>query len=316
MDGAALFPDISLVEWDGKQITKPGIYLNIPISEYHGNPDLCDGPSISGSGIKVAGSRDKSPYDFWAFSHYNPNAYPAKTKKHFDIGAAVHLLTLKDEPFYDHFVEVPEEVLSKSGSTNTGAYRDWADGIGERRPLKRSELSQIEAMAEAVCRSPAVRVSLEGIIEATIVWRDEETGLWLRSRPDALPASGTYCDLKTIGRDVTYRAMRNALNDMGYYVQLALMAEGMMAVAGQETVDFGLVWVGTEPPYHVVPTAVDPMWIEIGRREMRQGIRAIAHGFETGEWPDRAEMMGGWPSLSVPEWRLKQYEQDQEEEAV
>ena len=311
-DGAALFPEITPIEWDGKQITRPGIYLNIPISEYHGNPDLCDGPSVSASGIKVAGSRDKSPYDFWAFSHYNPNAFPVATKKHFDIGAAVHLMTLKDEPFEDHFIEVPAEVLSKSGSINTGAYREWAEGIGDLRPLKRSELDQIEAMAAAVCRNPAVRVSLEGIIEVTIVWKDEKTGLWLRSRPDALPASGVYCDLKTMGRDLTYRAMMTALNDLGYYVQLALMADGMMAVTGQETTDFGLIWVGTDAPYHVVPTAVDAMWIEIGNREMRKGIDAIAHGLETGEWPDRAEMMGGWPLLSVPEWRLKQFEQEEE----
>ena len=41
---------IESIEWDGKRITKPGCYKNVPMSVYHG--DCTDGPSISTTGLK------------------------------------------------------------------------------------------------------------------------------------------------------------------------------------------------------------------------------------------------------------------------
>jgi len=37
------------IKWDGKQITKPGLYGSIPLELYHAG-NICDGPSVSSSG--------------------------------------------------------------------------------------------------------------------------------------------------------------------------------------------------------------------------------------------------------------------------
>jgi hypothetical protein len=38
-------------QWIGGKITKPGVYVGVPIGFYHGHP--CEGPSRSSSGLRT-----------------------------------------------------------------------------------------------------------------------------------------------------------------------------------------------------------------------------------------------------------------------
>jgi hypothetical protein len=58
-------------------ITAPGAYADIDAADYHRNPNLLPGPSLSSSGAKTL--LGKSPFHFWYDSPLNPTARPRPT---------------------------------------------------------------------------------------------------------------------------------------------------------------------------------------------------------------------------------------------
>lgn len=299
----------NIIKWDGTTITKPGIYSGIPINDYHKNPVLWDGECVSTSGIRAAGGDKGSALDYWAYCQYNEAAYEFKTSRVMTLGKAAHLAVLGDAPFGSQFIEAPESVLSKNGSTNTNAYREWkkleCDPHG-LEPLKKSELKTVYIVAEKISKCSEAKALMGGLIEHTIVHQDEATGLWIRSRPDTLPMEGIVCDLKGTEADVSVRSMKNLTSDMNYHAQLAIIGEGMKSVTGHYPTHNSIVYAMLKEPYHVIPCELNETWIEDGRDIMRKGIDRIAHGFKTGEWPGRADTASatGIVNLEPPQYMV------------
>ena len=89
---------------------------------------------------------------------------------------------------------------------------------------------------------------LEGEIERSLIYRDEKTGVWLKSRPDVLPTSSRIvADLKT----TTSQSPDKAIWDYGYHAQGALVRTAMKAVLDADMDEFFLVFVQSTPPYRV-----------------------------------------------------------------
>ena len=61
-------PNMNVIKWDGEKISRPCLVSGLPIDRYHA-ADICDGPSISSSGLRTIFS--KSPAHFWAESALN-----------------------------------------------------------------------------------------------------------------------------------------------------------------------------------------------------------------------------------------------------
>ncbi|MBJ9886523.1 PD-(D/E)XK nuclease-like domain-containing protein [Citrobacter sedlakii] len=128
--------------------------------------------------------------------------------------------------------------------------------------------------------SRAVEVSYFGI--------DEETGLEVRVRPDLEIDMGGLrigADLKTISMwNIKQEGLRAKLHreiiDRDYHLSAAMYCE----TAGLD--QFFWIFVNKDENYHwIAIIEASAELLELGMLEYRKAMRAIANGFDTGEWP-------------------------------
>ena len=206
---------ILVTPWDGKPISRPGIYSGVDMATYHG-ANLCVGPSISSSGLRTIFS--ESPMKYWITSPYNPKRLVPPDSRAFILGRACHHLVLGEDDFKRFFVVRPPEYPDEK----TGEMKKWTRAAkfcktweAEAEALKLSiltpeELETIKGLAgiqpwqdgltdSGLLNNAMVRAgALHGLVEHTVVAQDKETGCWIKARPDVIPLDSTEAsDFKT-----------------------------------------------------------------------------------------------------------------------
>ncbi|HDS8331554.1 TPA: PD-(D/E)XK nuclease-like domain-containing protein [Klebsiella pneumoniae] len=128
--------------------------------------------------------------------------------------------------------------------------------------------------------SRAVEVSYFGI--------DEETGLEVRVRPDLEIDMGGLrigADLKTISmwnikQEVLRAKLHREIIERDYHLSAAMYCD--VAALDQ----FYWIFVNKDENYHwIAIIEASEELLELGMLEYRKAMRAIANGFDTGEWP-------------------------------
>lgn len=289
-------------EWEpGMVITEPGIYLNMPMLAYHGQP--CDGPSISSSGLRTIFG--ESLRHFWRFSSLNKKRIVKPQTEAMILGRAAHHLLLGEADFAGHFVQQPDTLLGEKWNGNRTVCRNWKaekelDGL---TIITKKDLEKIELMEKALLEEPLVQGGiLNGIIEASMFWKDEETGIWLKWRPDALPTdSGDAGDLKVVA-DITDEGISKNLGGFGYHQQGALGFEAMRVLLDVELTNFVLVYVESSEPFSVRVETVAPEEIQAGIEENKAALRLFKHALETNYWPGPKNKAGDGGYLRRTKW--------------
>lgn len=291
---------------DGQVITEPGAY-RCSMTWYH-SQDITPGASVSSTGLRKLALQ--SPHAFWKNFDGNPNRYPEKeASDSLILGRAAHALILGDEVFDEHFIYVPTGAPRRPTATQVKAFErdgEWSDAAKEgaefweafdakaagRLLLKEEQVQRIKYMAENLANTPdAVAVLTSDFVEISMLWEDQQTGIWVKSRPDCLPSNGfDFGDLKTFApksADLILSAQR-AITDHGYAMQMALAAMGAEEVLGTTAERCALVFVQTSEPYEVIPIELSPDALQWGRSMCRVGLNRMKHGLDTGEWPGTA----------------------------
>lgn len=319
---------MEIIQWDGQQITKPGIYAGIPMQAevddegnvtrlgYH-HPDICDGPSLSSSILREAARTSMD--EVWLKWPGNPDRDTEDADKpHFIKGRARHTLFLGEAGFARDFVVQPEtypEGVSYPAKVGTSDKKwtyaakwckDWreAQHAAGRSILPPDEMTDIKGAAAKLSQHPEIKDGgiLNGLVEHSIFWRDPKTGIWLKARPDVIPTdSAMIVDYKG-SKDVSYRALEKALDETGYHQQLALIGEGMAIVAGVAITDYVLVFQKWTAPYSVNVKPIAGEAVHYGAMLNRRSIDKIHNAIETGIWPGPDD--DGVP-LNLPAYRLK-----------
>lgn len=305
------------IVWNGKPISRPGLYSGVPMRNDAGNgyhQNLCVRPSLSSTGIKTI--FNKSPAHYFKDSYLNPDAEPPKDSEAFAFGRAAHHLLLGESGFRDQFVLRPktfrdEEGKSKPWSGNTTYCRDWAKeqaALG-LTVITEAELENIRGMRDSLKREPLVRAGiLNGLIEHSMVWQDKETGVWLKARPDAMPAADMcVADLKTCA-DITDDGIERAISDSDLHVQAALVGMGLRALTGRETESFNLVFVEKAKPHCVRVRELMPLDLELGEQQIRAVLPIFAKAVETGVWHGPGGGQQDAQYAGVTPWRRKAIE--------
>lgn len=288
---------------DDGQVVRDGAY-RMSMALYH-SQRVCPGPSVSSTGIRKAALQ--SAHAFWKSSDMNPHRYPPKDDSDaLILGKAAHSLILGDEVFDEHFVYVPKNAPKKPTAPQIAAYDRtgaWSDAAAEGGPwwaefeakaagrmmLTELQVEKIGYMAENLAANPlCVELLRSDLVEISMLWQDEQTGLWVKSRPDCIPSNGfDFSDLKTIspkGGSMLLSCQR-AITEHGYFVQMAMAIEGAEKVFGTTAQECALVFSQTVEPYDCLPVRIDEETIYLGRVLYRHGLNVIARGLETGEWP-------------------------------
>lgn len=298
---------MKIIKWDGKPITAPGIYSGVPMDVYHG-PNLCDGPSVSSSGLrKLMG---ESPAHYWCESPYNPDRIEQKETEALTFGRAAHHLLLGEDDFNTHYIVRPEQF----DSWRSNASKLWRAEQEEagRTVLLPEQLETIRGLARSLAAHPLVDAGiLNGAIEQTIVWRCKETGIWLKARPDAIPNdAGDFADLKTT-TSVQTADLARAIAEHGYHQQAAMIAAGWHALTGRDVASFSFVFVERTPPYCTRIVTLRDDDLARGERQNFVAVRAFAKCMESGEWPGPGGADAEY--ISLPEWSQKRIDHQLEQ---
>ena len=293
------------IPWDGKQITKPGMYSGIPLPTYH-SPDICadldpatkkfkTASSVSSSMLRAINPDTGSPAHFFAKWPGNPNRVEDDDeKRHFVVGRALHHLVLGEKFFAKVFVAQPDTYEDdktgeiKKWNGNAGVCKRWLETMrkAKRAPLTSKEIEAIKQMAFSLGNHPLVRNGiLNGLIERSLFWKDKETGVWMKWRPDAIPTdSADFGELK-MTRDIRYPALVSTIRKLGYFMQAALGRVACKEVLDMEMGEFRFIFAENVPPYCTADFRIEDEDIQRGERMNRACLRNFVACFKSGHWP-------------------------------
>lgn len=293
-----------IIQWNGKIITEPGIYKDVPLDLYHSS-ELFDGvPAISSSGLRTIWNY--SPAHYWAHSPYNPNRAEddADEKRSYVLGRALHHLVGAQRGFRELFVVRPEKIpdigerTPKPWNGNRTACKEWLKKQKEtgRAVLTPENVVQLEGMALALGNHPLI-TTLSGQIEHSYFWRDKETGIWLKWRPDSTPTdSADFVDLKGT-TDVRFYKLMKAVSDFGYHQQGALGRWACMELLGRPMNSFSLFFVEWKEPHATALVQMKDDDLKLGERMNRAALRQMWECWKAKEWPGPADSDIGYVEI-------------------
>lgn len=264
-------------------IDKPGAYPGIPAETYH-RVEICVGPSISSSGLKLI--EDKSPAHYWEQSPLNPHRKPPASKPHFSIGHLLHDILLAEGEIPEDYHVVPDGFVAAH-------HHKWAEELpGYRaavaaghRVLQKSEFDLGVAMAESASKHELAGALLTaGEPEMTLAVQDPKTGRWMRAQPDVLPATMEIIpDVKT-AIDASPNAFERAATKFGYFQQAAHYLDVIDILYGEAKRRFVLIVIEKAPPYMVTIYHLDDGDIHYGRMLNRRALNLFDQCLKTGVW--------------------------------
>jgi hypothetical protein len=279
-------------------ITVPGIYPNISDTDYHGR-EICPGPSISSSGLRTL--LMQSPAHYWWDSPLNPDREPAEPSKALKLGSLAHTWLLEGEVFVDRYMVVDDD-LNLNSKGGRLAKEDAAEQ--GKTLIRKKEMRAVQAMKAQMERSMAAPLFADTRTEMTLAWKDDETGVWLRTRFDALPPSPRRIlpDYKT-AESAKPSDFERSIANYGYHMQAALYMESIRAVTGERPERWLFVVQEKAGPYAVSVLQLRPETLVLGRHMVRRAIRIFADCLAADRWPtysDNAEPVG------LPRWAENQ----------
>lgn len=281
------------------KISQPGIY-EIPMSVYHGQ--CTDGDSVSSSDLRTL--IIQSPAHMFAKSSLNQDAEPEEVTEAFTLGRAAHHLLLGEDDFSTQFIVRPKDIDGEPWQGNRKACKNWLSDQAKagRTVLLATQIKAIRGMAKSLAAHPLIQSGiLNGEIEKSLIWRDKETGIWLKSRPDAIPNdSGDFADLKTTA-ETGFRLDRSVIS-YRYDMQAALTKWAAKEVLGIDMADFSFVFVEKEPPHCVDVLVLDREDIQRAEYDLRVALRTLRYCLDTGDWFGPSGTQRDARYVSIPEY--------------
>ncbi|EIY5005446.1 RecE family exodeoxyribonuclease [Klebsiella variicola] len=167
----------------------------------------------------------------------------------------------------------------------------WRENPEGKVLVTRQQLSTALAIQKALLNHPTAGKLLthpSRAVEVSYFGIDEETGLEVRVRPDLEIDMGGLrigADLKTISMwNIKQEGLRAKLHreiiERDYHLSAAMYCE--TAALDQ----FFWIFVNKDENYHwIAIIEASEELLELGMLEYRKAMRAIANGFDTGDWP-------------------------------
>lgn len=272
-------------KWNNKSIAMPGIYSGVPITFYHSAKAAIE-LSISSSGLRTI--FNESPKHYWSESVYNPDRIEREETVSLILGRAAHHLLFGEADFRKLFTVRPASVNGEAWHGNKTICKAWLRQQEDAglTVLTMAQLDQIKGMAKSLAEEPLVRAGiLNGGIEQSYFWKDTETGIWLKSRPDANPNDSLdFCDMKTT-TSVQWDDLRRTIADYGYNQQGALIGEACQQIHHQPMNSFSLLFIESKPPHCCRIVTLKENDLQLGHEANHAALRTFAKCLKDKHWP-------------------------------
>ncbi len=300
IDRAAPKPDIA-----------PGVYPDLPIEEYHGSL------GYSPSQLKTV---LKSPYQF----HYEYLQEQAErdltkwgnTRRPLAVGGAT--AALMDGPdVFDRGYVVLDEASSKASKNSKKFTEPFAALTGahlDKTVILFQEYEQAKAIVRAIHHHPDAwtRDQLAGFFsnpelraECSYYWKDSETGLLVKSRPDLLIPRALAVDIKTTS-DCGAWTFAKRISEMGHHIQAAMGLDIINHVDQCAIENWMLIVVEQSPPHDVAVYALGKPTLAKGHEKYRYALKTLAYCLDRDEWPGK---QAGIEEINLPAYALNEQPQ-------
>jgi len=237
--------------------------------------DYNSAPGFRASDIKILFESPKR-YKWEVIDGKRPEPSPSIL-----FGQLCHDAILEPKRFRENMVVKPKF----SGTGMKKAKADWMETL---KPgaivIEEEEAVQIEGMIQSILDYPdAAGFFKRGVVERSIYWTDERSGMPFKCRPDVITEDGWIVNLKT-ARDASYFKFRNQCAELGYFVQAAMYTRGYRAMFGCDPKGYVYIPVEKEPPYEVAVYQADNTHIEQGDFVIDSAIITYKECMESGYW--------------------------------
>jgi hypothetical protein len=269
----------------------PGVY-DLPAEQYHQDP-------VPGGSLSSTGARKLLPPSCPAlFRHWLDEGQAPKAD--YDFGHAAHKQLLGSGP------EIVQLDYDSWRTNKVKAEAEEARAAG-KVPMLIKEYAPIANMIAALRADPiagAIFAPGRGKTEQTLVWHDEQAGVWCRAMLDHLPnpVDGRrliVADYKTCDSAAPDDLSR-VIHRYGYYQQAAWYVDGVEQLGlAPHGAAFLLVFQEKAAPYLVTVVELTGVTLDIGRSRNRDARRIYARCMETGQWPGYSQ---GIELISLPYW--------------
>ncbi len=196
------------------------------------------------------------------------------------------------------------------------ARRDaWREANSHREVLTASDWQTVQTLGEHANADPHIRAILDapGVYQATLLWRDEETGLRCKARPDKwIPSMGLMVDWKS-ARSASPRGFTQAIATYGYDLQAAHYMAGARA-CGWPAERFQFVCLEKRAPiYPVAMYRLSSQFAELGEARRMELLHRLRHCLHERTWNGYTSAEpDGCAVLEPPGWYV--YEHDATDE--
>lgn len=260
---------------------------DVPNHVYH-----ADRSCVSVSGLKEI---LRSPDHFQA---YLSGATRKETPAMF-LGTAVHTRLLEPHLYASDYVVAP------ISDKRLKEYKEFEVANANKKILTPDQMIVIEGIAQSVSRHTSATTLLRaGLVEHTIIWQDEETGIWVKIRPDCLCVdfdTGICLDVKKT-TDASRSAFKWACDRYLYDLQAAAYLEGLRQVFKRDF-DFVFLPVEEDAPYGCALYGAPDEMLQDGKRLFRRAMNELKRCRDSGLWPSY-QPDGDYELL---DWRPRRY---------
>lgn len=281
----------------------------LDIEEYHDLGDFRkhgDNAILSKSQLAKLDCPAKFKYEFM-------DGGAAEEKDHLNVGNAVHTLALEPDLFHDRFYVLPEGLRR---DPRTAAYKAEIEAAGKRKMITFNDFGDIEGMAKSLTSNKKALSLLDGagLIEPSIFWNDDETGVRLRCRPDLMRDDGLIVDLKTGHSAEPMKFSRTAF-DLHYDISVAMTCEGYKKLHGKKPDNYVFLMIESKAPYVIEaydsfrPWDPDDMtkftYFDAGWFRFRRMLDRFVECKKSGHWPGYQNII---TPMSVPGYAMRNLE--------
>lgn len=274
----------------------PGIHRDVPIAHY------LAWDAFGSSDLKAMRSGPPAMVP-WRRAH------PEAASDSMRVGAAAHCAILEPGRFDRSFRHKPEGL---SFSTKEGkAWRsDVPDGVAI---LTHHEWEMVASIACAFRSKAIAQAALDRATatEASLAWRDPDTGLGLKARPDFY-IKGEYVYEIKVTRFASEQAIAFRSFTEGWLWQLAHYYAGLAEV-GERVSGARIIAINPEPPheFRIWCVEVKQDALSLMHLDNERVIARLAKCHSDNSWPGASD---SWDLIDLPPLAMSQMEQVQWDE--
>ncbi len=269
-----------------------GLVRDMTVDEYHAHP------AMSNSRLSMF-AKDPNLLS-WV------DNCPVDTEKlaTFDFGKAVHAICLEPHLLKTDFVMMPKmDLRTNKGKAEKAEFYAANEG---KHILDADEHKKLNLMYESIMAHPAARkiIEADGIAEGSFFFKDADTGVDCRARPDKV--IGNYAaDIKTTPELGKFKF---SVDDFRYYVQAPFYLDGINSCGGEaEHMKFLVVQKTIEiGRYPVMVVTLPGEVVEYGRAIYKRDLENLVKFIEAKKTIDSHELeLSHWFTNMVDEYQMQ-----------